>query len=269
MSIKSVKETVDLLSKWIPGFSEEEKRTILQQIKKENNSFLQCSIIEAIKAGDATRQLKILGDLIGVFNTKKSFDIARKIAEKGKGLEFHCTDIVDMHFLYMQVIKMYYQMRDDKPDALGLAIDYCKNQIEIAPRVAIAMKAEFNRGLPMHTGYKQLSIIYEKQGNYDLALEICEEAFMAGWGDGVTTPKSADDWDKRIQRLQKKRDKLLASEKKKMQEKGNDSVKLNLDIMKVPCPHCGSVLLIPKKYIGVRGTCKKCSKKFTVPNERS
>ena len=268
MSVKKIDDAVRLLDEWAGRFSKEEKSVIRQQLEKQNNSFLLLSILETIKSVDTNRQLGLVGNLIGLFNTKKNFDIAQKIAERGKQLESLCTDIVEVHFYYMHMINVFYKMRNDIPDALDIAIHYCKRQIEIAPKVAVAMKSEFKQGLPSHTGYKQLSIIFEKQGKYDLAIQLCEEAFIAGWGEGVTTPKSTDDWEKRIQRLQKKKEKNVLKGKNKSDEKNTDSASSS-DIMKIPCPHCGSVLLIPHKYIGVQGVCKKCNQKFIVPDKGS
>lgn len=88
------------------------------------------------------------------------------------------------------------------------AVEYCKRQIDIAPKVALEMKTQFTRGLPNHTGYEQLAIIYEKNGEYDLALDLCNMAYQAGWGEGVTNPASQQKWEKRIERLKAKKAKL-------------------------------------------------------------
>lgn len=49
--------------------------------------------------------------------------------------------------------------------------------------------------LPEHTGYKQLCIIYDKQGNYSEIIRLAEEAKKQGWNG---------DWDKRIENARKK-----------------------------------------------------------------
>lgn len=48
---------------------------------------------------------------------------------------------------------------------------------------------------PVHTGYKQLCIIYEKMGLYKEAIDLAEQAKAQKW---------SDDWDKRIDKLKKK-----------------------------------------------------------------
>jgi len=54
-------------------------------------------------------------------------------------------------------------------------------------------------GLPVHTGYKQLCIIYEKQENWQEVIRLAEEAKAIGWVDGT-----AGGWDKRIEKARKK-----------------------------------------------------------------
>jgi len=49
--------------------------------------------------------------------------------------------------------------------------------------------------LGMHTGYKQLCIIREKQGNWQEVIRLAKQAKSEGW---------AGDWDKRIDRAKKK-----------------------------------------------------------------
>ena len=46
-----------------------------------------------------------------------------------------------------------------------------------------------------HTGYKQLCIIRENQGNYTEVIRLAEQAKSEGW---------AGDWDKRIEKAKKK-----------------------------------------------------------------
>jgi len=46
-----------------------------------------------------------------------------------------------------------------------------------------------------HTGYKQLCIIREKQGNWQEVIRLAEQAKSEGW---------VGDWDKRIEKAKKK-----------------------------------------------------------------
>jgi hypothetical protein len=49
--------------------------------------------------------------------------------------------------------------------------------------------------LPSHTGYKQLAIILEKEGDIKGAIKLSKQALEQGW---------TDDYKKRIERLNKK-----------------------------------------------------------------
>ncbi|MCU8010276.1 hypothetical protein L5M11_22580 [Shewanella sp. SM87] len=55
--------------------------------------------------------------------------------------------------------------------------------------------------LPSHTGYKQLAIILEKEGNIEGALKLSKQALKQGW---------TDNYEKRIDKLNQK----LAKQKK-------------------------------------------------------
>lgn len=84
--------------------------------------------------------------------------------------------------------------RDIDSEALDKAIYFCKEQIKLAPKVKQKLLKESPAGiLPVHIGYKQLAIIYEKQKRYAEALKISKEAFAEGW--------NLDDCSKRIEKL--------------------------------------------------------------------
>lgn len=102
--------------------------------------------------------------------------------------------------MYYETIKTYYRERNSNPNALKKAIAACQNQITLAPLTAKAFRKEW-RGepLPAHTGYKQLAIILEKQKQFHEALTLCKEALKAKWNG---------DWEKRIERLDKKLKKI-------------------------------------------------------------
>jgi len=108
-------------------------------------------------------------------------------------------DILNLHFFYPTKMKLFYKERDNNPDALQIAIDSCLKQIEIAEKSAAVFKKEYpDSSLPVHEGYSQLCIIFEKQGKFAEAIRIARQAKEQGWND---------DWDRRINRCQKKIDK--------------------------------------------------------------
>jgi hypothetical protein len=104
------------------------------------------------------------------------------------------VDPVERHYALQALAQAAYRFRDVHPDAHEDAEAACREQILLADVVGAALRQEFG-SKPSHHGYKQLSIILEKQKRYREALEIVEQAKGQGW-DG--------DWDRRAERLAKK-----------------------------------------------------------------
>lgn len=116
------------------------------------------------------------------------------------------------HLEYIEPIQLWYKRRDADPNARQNAIDACERQIALS-REAISAWHEWGRlndeilqylgdrnprkpwGIPSHTGFTQLAIIREKDGDYAEAIRLCKQAKSDGW---------AGDWDKRILRLEHK-----------------------------------------------------------------
>jgi len=106
------------------------------------------------------------------------------------------SNVFDLHFAYQERIEAAYRAREKNPRALGLAIEACEKQIELAPDSAKAFKREYpGEELPAHVGFQQLAIIREKQGGYTEVIRLCETAKAQGW---------AGTWEKRIARCKKK-----------------------------------------------------------------
>jgi tetratricopeptide (TPR) repeat protein len=102
--------------------------------------------------------------------------------------------VVDLHFVYHNMIELNYRDRNRNPDALAIAIDACRKQIALAPQAAEAFRREW-RVLPRPLGFWQLAVILEKQGNYAEAITLATQALHQGW---------AGDWEKRIARCNKR-----------------------------------------------------------------
>ena len=134
------------------------------------------------------------------YNRKRNGKISMKVARKVIELmnEEKTFEVLDLHFIYMHLIRTFYLNRD-LPNAFHLAIIMCNKQIEIAPQAAIAFsKAPFGGDgiIPCHVGYQQLAIIEKKKKNWKRVIELCEQAKMQGWG-------FTSDWDKRIAEAKK------------------------------------------------------------------
>lgn len=119
------------------------------------------------------------------------------IAFLEKSLEFGCSNlpVLDQHFALANHCIVFYRWRDSVPGALDGAIDACERCIELHEQAAIEAR-EFFGSVPSHHCFRQLRIIEEKRGNLDRAIALCEQAKAGGW---------ADDWDKDIARLVKKK----------------------------------------------------------------
>ena len=103
--------------------------------------------------------------------------------------------VLDQHFAFIEEIKVHYKQREQGPKFLDRAITACEKQIAMSADDSAAFKADGFSPLPSHTGFKQLAIIYEKQGNLTGAIDLAKRAKREGW---------AGDWDKRIARCQKR-----------------------------------------------------------------
>ena len=181
---------------WLSAFSEDERRYIQQKFQPLGSSG------DSLTSGEirytSQTAVSLLTALAGWFSKEKDRYIAHKILQKAEELAESGTHVLDLHFLFMEKIKIYYKDRD-KPRYLEEAINACKQQIKLAPKAATSFRSEYkNSPLPSHTGYEQLAIILEKQKNFENAIKLCEQAARQGW---------AGDWDKRIDRCKKKAEK--------------------------------------------------------------
>lgn len=211
---------------WLSTFTEEERNHILQTFQPLGGSSE--SLIKGEIISTSQTAISLLSALAGWFNNDRDRTIAYRILKKAEDLITDKTDILDIHFLFSSRIKIYYRNRNRDQYALKEAIQGCKQQISIAPQVASAFKKDYDdrhnklktgfngdlelwdnskqkyvKGrnltysftLPSHTGYEQLAIILEKQKKYKEAINLIKQAQSEGWNG---------DWDKRIERCQKK-----------------------------------------------------------------
>lgn len=103
-----------------------------------------------------------------------------------------CERILDIHFYFQHIIIYYYRKRNKNIKFYNLAKESCLRQIEIAENVQIVFIEKFGEPLPSHYGFKQYSIILQKEKEYEQAISICTLAQSEGWNG---------DWEKRIDRL--------------------------------------------------------------------
>ena len=113
--------------------------------------------------------------------------------------------IIGRHLDVGQRMEAAYKDRDRDPKALPRAIKLCEQQIAMSQDAAAAFRWDYDQlrvgsdkpplPIPFHQGFTQLAIVREKEGRFEDAAELCRTAKAHGW---------QGDWDKRIERLEKK-----------------------------------------------------------------
>jgi len=178
---------------WLSEFSDEERKHIIeifQPLGSNGESLIKGEILNTSQTA-----IGLLSALAGWFNNEKDRTIAYKMLKKAEEIINDKTDILDIHFLFNSKIEIYYRQRKVDSNALNEAIKACKQQIQIAPQAADAFRKEYKDSpLPVHNGYEQLTIIEEKEKNYNSVIDLSKKALEEGW-NGT--------WEKRIERCKK------------------------------------------------------------------
>lgn len=189
---------------WLSEFSKEERIYIINTFQPLGSPG-DISLVKGEIFGMNQSPTDFLSTLSGWFRKEQDRTIAYRLLKKAEELINDSSKVLDLHFLYMYKLKLYYKDRDNNPNALEKAIEACKQQINIAPKAMNAFKREDMKSgikdssLPNHSGFEQLAIIEEKKKNFESAIEISKKAMKQGW---------AGDWEKRIERCKKKLDKI-------------------------------------------------------------
>jgi tetratricopeptide (TPR) repeat protein len=111
------------------------------------------------------------------------------------------------------LIDLYYKQRDDRPDAINFCIDFCLLDINsIEQFIALWHQQVKSLGIPddkIETpripSFERLSIIYDKQGRFLEAIEICKKAIELNLQDSTKGGFSA-----RLALLEKKLNKQIS-----------------------------------------------------------
>lgn len=190
---------------WLSDFTEDERNMIREKYKPVGCGKDYCidkGVLEPIY--NTCSQYNFLNNIYIWFAYEQDYNLYIKVSIKiyNKMQEYNPTnyndksDIIGRNIYYLEQIKFHYANRQ-KDNHLELAIEYCKKQIDISKEVKQAWFIQNGHALhlPSHIGFKQLAIIYEKQGKYKEALDITKEALLEGWNN---------DSQKRIDRLEKK-----------------------------------------------------------------
>ncbi|PTX58677.1 hypothetical protein C8P63_11575 [Melghirimyces profundicolus] len=128
---------------------------------------------------------------------KERFGEGANAWEKNQLAHFKAKQYWSLQIFYKDRAQFHYKRRNEDPESLKKAIYYCQKQIQYAPMAIRAHRMDpLTKELPHHYGYRQLAIIRDKEGQYDEAIRLCEEALNQGW---------KGDWEARIERYKKKR----------------------------------------------------------------
>jgi hypothetical protein len=178
---------------WLNELTENE-RTRIGKVYQSGNP--EDTVTSDTLVSTSQHVVSFLGGLAGWFNNGENRALARKILDMASTLASEAP-ILDQHFFLQQLIEVSYKERQDLT-RLKVAIAACRQQIALAPEAANAFKLRYrDRELPLpsHKGYEQLAIVLEKDGHYREVVELSQQAKFHGW---------AGDWDKRIERCNKK-----------------------------------------------------------------
>ncbi len=180
---------------WMTAFSDSERKhieSIFQPIS--TNQASSSPLTSGVIQSTTETAVGLLSALAMWFQKPEDRTIAHKILAKAMELSKDASAL-DNHFLFQTVIQANYQDRENE-ESLKAAIDACLKMISLAPEAARAFKSEFpKQQLPGHKGYEQLAIIYEKQGRFQDAITVSQQAARQKWGG---------DWAKRIERCRKR-----------------------------------------------------------------
>lgn len=180
---------------WFNTLSEESRNKILIYLDSSNNDInllTKESLINTEIFGSSASRISIMGILFSIID-RDSDEIDKIILDK---IEEEAVDEkakVDLHFIYQSLITQNYKKRESI-EYLEKAKYYCLKQIAISEHISNYYKK--NEGfIPSHIGFKQLSIILEKEKKYSEAINYCKMAINQGW---------SGDWNNRISKLEKK-----------------------------------------------------------------
>jgi len=211
---KGLLSLFNLTEWWHSTFTDSEKEYI-ESVYKPFGSDPSEKLLTGSQLDTGTKttesSVSLLYGLAQWFNSKKDIDIAKRIIAKAEELLAPDLPVLDLHFLYSTMIRVYYKDRENSA-SLSRAIWACKRLIEFSPRAAAEFKREHREmkaiaikdgssklparcKLPRHIGFQQLCIILEKDGDFKGALQLAQRAYRDGW-DG--------DWSLRIPKLERR-----------------------------------------------------------------
>lgn len=112
------------------------------------------------------------------------------------------TNLVDRHFLLMNIVAQTYKHRDD-PAMREVCYKVSQMHIDEFPRIKPALKRSLGV-IPRVPTFQQFSTVLTEDGRFDEAIAICQKAIQFGLHDGTKTG-----FEGRIERIKKKQKNAL------------------------------------------------------------
>lgn len=196
--IKGIIGYLGLQSFWCSCTPEEQESLIRHYQGGFSITPVESPIEGNIKYSFSTK-LKYLTATLGWTVYKKNFTLSNKIIDAGKELIHGDVNALDVHYFCEQAASCYYKQRKFRPDAVDLTMYFCLRDIELFPEYAKLMQSQYDYVPPKIMTFQQLAILYEKQGQYQKAIEICDLAMSYGLEDTTQGGYPA-----RVEKLQRK-----------------------------------------------------------------
>lgn len=130
-----------------------------------------------------------------VFAAWTSGDLASMRRELGAK-----TNLVDRHFLLMNLAQETYRLRSQQ-DTAGECAGVSEMHLQEFGQIAPALRSEFDGSLPHVPTFQNYATLLTELGDYDRAIWVCELAQYYGLDDGTKSGFAG-----RIERIKKKQD---------------------------------------------------------------
>ena len=191
---------VGLDSWWADAFTDDERALIRSRYRLIGVDGGQSCLEECGFILKGLSDVELASGIANLFQKDGERHIAYKALEKAESLVSCETPILDVHFFIATKIETIYRDATSSDGRLR-CMEACKQQIDIAPRAALAFHQEYKGPLVEHGGYKRLTMLLEHQAAFLECARICYEALEAGW---------AGDWAVRAARCEMRHRKALA-----------------------------------------------------------
>lgn len=158
---------------WLGSFDEGERKDIIKEgavLFTEQEHYNKSS----------AKMLYLLAGYVNTRNTQKYKSLALRILEKAEELS---KDALELFKIKSQLIKIYYERKNDTEELFNKTVELCNSQINLSEEVLeiIQNKDGNQKNYLSHPGYEKLVVIKAEQGEKEEALNLLEQAEDEGW----------------------------------------------------------------------------------------